>query len=427
MRVWKRVDHIGSAVRASLGRYQNALRERNVALLIGAGFASEIGDWFNTVALISLSYHFSESAAGVGGMLAVRMLTRLILQGPAGSLVDRYPGRTILFGSQIAMALVAGAFTLLVVYPELWLLFLLVILLEAANCIARPAFMVELRAEAPEDQRSAALGALYASSTTAQLIGPLLGAVALAPFGPGVVFALNALTFLAVAVAVTQLRGGLGGASVALPPDEPDKSDAAPEQVSYRWLLGRRDLVFYAVVSLLLALLVQATITLFVIRAIALGLGDGGVGMFYAAVAGGSIAGSIAAGASGRLAVPLFPAALAMAASAVALAMFGAASSVLLAIAVLAIAGFATDFYEVIGLTYFQDAVPSAVYGRFFSLFLLALSAGGLVGALAGPALERMLGVREALVVLATPGLVLALTLAGMSRRWQALERRRDP
>ena len=71
------------------------------------------------------------------------------------------------------------------------------------------------------------------------------------------------------------------------------------------------------------------------------------------------------------------------------------------------------------GLTYFQNAIPDAVYARFFSVFLLALSAGGLVGALAGPALERMLGVGMSLVVLAAPSLALALVLASMSRIWQ--------
>ena len=69
--------------------------------------------------------------------------------------------------------------------------------------------MVELKSEAPEEQRAAANGALFASSTTAQLVGPLLGAFALAWSGPAVVFALNGLTFLGVALAVTQLRGGL--------------------------------------------------------------------------------------------------------------------------------------------------------------------------------------------------------------------------
>ena len=91
-------------------------------------------------------------------------------------------------------------------FHELWLLYLLVILLEVANCIVTPAFMVELKAEAPEEQRSAANGVLFASMTTAQLVGPVLGALVLAPFGAAAVFALNGLTFLGVAVAVTQMQ-----------------------------------------------------------------------------------------------------------------------------------------------------------------------------------------------------------------------------
>jgi MFS family permease len=318
---------------------------------------------------------------------------------------------------------------LLVVYPELWLLYVLVILLEAVNCVARPAFMVELKAESPEDQRPAANGLLFASMTTAQLVGPVLGAILLAPFGAGFVFIVNGLTFLAVAIAVTQLRGGLRGgprraaaqseqtvpAMAHAPPTGP--IEAAP--TGYLWLLRRQDLSLYSLVCLALALLVQATITLFVVRANAFGLGDGGVGIFYAAVATGSVVGSIVAGARARHAAPLYPAAIAMGLCAVALATFGTVETAIAAIASLVIAGFLTDFYEVVGLTYFQDSIPDAVYGRFFSIFLLALSAGGLVGALAGPSLEPALGVRGSLLVLAVPGVALALVLAVMSKIWQ--------
>jgi predicted MFS family arabinose efflux permease len=298
------------------------------------------------------------------------------------------------------------------------------ILLEATNCVARPAFMVEMRDEAPEEERAAANGALFASTTTAQLIGPLLGAVVLAPFGPAVVFLLNGVTFLAVAFAVAQMRGGLSGRPAFAQRQEEAAGQASSgsegSPIGYRWLLRRQDLSLYALVSLSLALLVQATITLFVVRANTLGLGDSGVGIFYAAVAVGSIVGSIVAGASARFATPLFPAAMAMATCAMALAVFGVVSSALLAIVALVVAGFATDFYEVVGLTYFQHAIPDMVYGRFFSIFLLALSAGGLVGALAGPTLEQLLGVGASLVALAAPGVTLALILAFLAKSWHA-------
>lgn len=426
----QRFQHLGAAVRESASLYRTTFTDRNIGLLLGAGFVSEIGDWFSTVTLLALSYDYGEGATGVGGMLAVRMLTRLVFQGPAGSLVDRHPGRKILFASQLLMAVIATAFVLLNQIPALWLLYLLVILLEATNCIARPAFMVELRDEAAEDQRSAANGALYASMTTAQLVGPLLGALVLVPFGPTVVFVLNGVTFLGVALAVALLRGGLGGVPAGRHvEEEPVRAAGAPAAPlpGYRWLLQRRDLALYALVSLCLALLVQATITLFVSRADALGLGEGGIGIFYAAVAAGSIAGSIVAGASARYSAPLFPAAVAMALCAVALALFGWVNGALLAIAALIIAGFMTDFYEVVGLAYFQQSMPGSVYGRFFSVFLIALSAGGLVGALAGPALEANVGIAATLVALAAPGLVFAILLAVLAKEWQATAVERQP
>ena len=420
----ERLNQAGSALQRVLHHYRAALAERNVALLLGAGIVSEIGDWFNIVALVSLSYSFGDGALGVGGMFAARMVTRLLCQGPAGAYVDRNVSRTLLFSSQLIMAVVASSFVLLVMVPELWLLYLLVILLELTNCIVTPAFMVELKAEAPEEQRSAANGILTASMSTAQLVGPLLGALVLAPFGAAAVFALNGLTFLGVAIAVTQLKGGLRATrSVADSQEESSQPHVAKpdaDVINYAWLLRQHGLSLYVLACLSVALLIRATITLFVVRAIALGLGDSGVGVFYAAVAVGSIAGSIVAGAQARHPTPLTAVAAAMALCAIALALFGVAGTALLSLVALIIAGFATDFYEVVGLTHFQKAIPNSIYARFISVFLLALSAGGLIGALAGPVLEQMVGAGTSLVVLAAPALVLALILAAMSRTWMS-------
>jgi MFS family permease len=416
----ERLNQAGFALRRILKEYRAVLVERNIAILLGAGVISEIGDWFNTVAIISLAYGFSDGALGVGGMFAVRMLMRLICQGPAGTFVDRHAGRKLLFTSQLVMAVIASSFAMLVVVPTLWLLYLLVIVLEVANCIGHPAFMVELRAEAPVEQRSVANGVFFASMTTAQLVGPVLGALVLAPFGAGAVFALNGLTFFGVAVAVAKLRGGLNASTkVETSHDDtnpPVTGKLEPSVRGYAWLLRRQELSMYVLVCLSLALLIQGTITLFVVRAVTLDLGDGGVGLFYAAVAGGAVGGSIVAGAHPRFAASLYLTAVAMGLCAVALAGFGMADGVLLSLVALVIAGFASDFYEVTGLTYFQNSIPDEVYGRFYSVFLLALSAGALIGALAGPALEGILGVGMSLVVLAAPSLALALVLAAMSR-----------
>src|SRR3954469_7027690 len=108
-----RLSQRGSSLWRRLEQYRAAFAERNVALLLVSGFISEIGDWFNIVALLSLSYHLSDSALGAGGVLPARMLPPLIFQGPAGAFVDRHPGRRVLFASQILMAIIASAFALI--------------------------------------------------------------------------------------------------------------------------------------------------------------------------------------------------------------------------------------------------------------------------------------------------------------------------
>jgi hypothetical protein len=225
---------------------------------------------------------------------------------------------------------------------------------------------------------------------------------------------------------VAKLRGGLhANTKIENVPDDTNSLVIGKLESSvrgYAWLLRRHDLSLYMVVCLSLALLVQATITLFVVRAVTLELGDGGVGLFYSAVAVGAVGGSIVAGAHTQFAASLYPTAVAMGLCAVALAVFGMADGVLFSFVALVIAGFATDFYEVAGLTYFQNSIPDPVYARFYSVFLLALSAGALIGALAGPALERILGAGMSLVVLAAPSLALALVLAALSRIWMFAE-----
>jgi cyanate permease len=77
----------------------------------------------------------------------------------------------------------------------------------------------------------------------------------------------------------------------------------------------------------------------------------------------------------------------------------------------LAVAGLATNIYEVLGLTYFQHRLPADRYGRFLSIFILALGIGGIIGALAAPLLESWLSVGTAIGLLSLPGVVLALVL----------------
>ena len=416
-----RLGQVGAAVGEGAGRYRRLLGRRDTALLLAAGIVSDVGDWFNAVALIAVSYEYGDGALGVGGMLALRMVPRLLFQGPAGVLVDRWPGRRLLAVSHVLMAAIAAAFVSLVAVPDLWLLYGLVLMLETVNTVATPAFRVQLMRETPAEHVAGVNGLLTVGMTAALFVGPLLGGFVLAAFGPAPVFLINGLTYLGVAVVVLRFRGRpadqprSGDAALDAPTtDQPSPAEAAADAVAggYRWLMRQTDLALFAGAALGVTIAVRGTIALFVVRSEEFGLGDAGPGYFYAAVAFGAILGGVIAGAGSHLGRgALRGAAVAMVACALALAAYGAIGAPVGALLALVIAGFATDVYEVLALTYFQHRLPAALYGRFMSIFMLALGIGGIVGALAGPLIEAATTVAVALALLALPGVALALAL----------------
>ncbi len=117
------------------------------------------------------------------------------LVGPfLGALGDRYDRRKVMVWSEAVAAAVFGAMAL--VDRPAWL-----IGLAFVSAIAEQPFFSASRAAIPnliddEDQLSWANSLVTIGVHSGIAVGPVLGGVMLAAFGPGVVFGLNAITFL---------------------------------------------------------------------------------------------------------------------------------------------------------------------------------------------------------------------------------------
>lgn len=399
----------------AFGRYRRFLHDRDASLLLGAGVLSAIGDWFNTVALIALAFNFGEGVLGVGGLLILRMLPRLILQGPAGILVDKRPGRGLLISIELIMAVIAASFALLYFVPSLWLAYALVVALESANTIARPGFMVRLLAVVEPTQRPVANGLYAMGITIAQFAGPLLGGLMLALIGTTPLFLVNGLTFVLIAAVVAKVRVGRL---------DPTSSPSSSEHVaplpagSYRELFRRADVLGYIGLTVPTAALIQATIAFFIVRAHDFGLGDGGTGPFFAAAAVGFFIGGAIAGAG----IYQSPRALILVAAAeavglLALVGFGLAGAYAMALLALVISGIAAEISEVPAISDFQHRLPERIFGRFYSLFTLSTAGGGLVGLLIGPLLGPRVGIPATLALIALPGVLAASVLIILATR----------
>lgn len=396
-----------AAARRTVRQYQQLGAVPTTRRLLLAATGSYIGDRFNTIALIALSYKLGDGALGVGVMLALFMLPRSLIQAPAGTLVDRYPGPRLLVVSHILLAVLGASFALLDAIPNVWLLYGLVLAMGTARTVAMPAFEVQLMAVTPPEQYGTANALHTMARTMGELVGPLLGGLLLALTGAIPLFLINGLSFLLVAGAVMRS----GRTAIAPAPSPASSHEPAPSgELGYRALLRDREVVLYTALTVANYALVMAAIAIFVVRARSLGLGDAGVGIFYSALGIGALVGGLAAGAGNYQGSRVFAmAAAAAVVGAAGIVLFGVAGGVLIAIAALVLNGVTGDLEEVSALTGFQHRLPAAVYGRFFSLFLMATGLGGVIGSLVGPALAEQMGAGAGLALMALPVVALAV------------------
>jgi MFS family permease len=184
---------------------------RDYRLLWVGQAVSEIGDHFNTIAVLSLSLRITGSGFGVGMVMIARLLP-MVAAGPmAGVLLDRMDRRKVMIASDLMRAVVAAGHIALLVYPKAWLLYLLSALLMFAS----PFFTAGRSALLPSITKPDELHTANAlTQTTAWLtlsIGTMLGGVSTMSLGYELAFAVNAASFLVSAWMIAMIRAREGG------------------------------------------------------------------------------------------------------------------------------------------------------------------------------------------------------------------------
>jgi len=185
-------------------------RNRSYRSLWLAQVISEVGDYFNNVAVFSLAL----KATGSGLVVSAVMLARAIpavLAGPvAGVILDRYDRKRIMILSDLVRAVIAAAFIFTIQQRGPGLLYLLSALLMFAS----PFFTSGRAAILPTIASREHLHTANALTQTTQwatiTVGTMLGGFATAGLGYRWAFLLNAVSFLASAALVALLRAPTG-------------------------------------------------------------------------------------------------------------------------------------------------------------------------------------------------------------------------
>jgi MFS family permease len=165
-----------------------------------ASTASHIGSYMTDVAQGWLMTSLTPSPLVVSLLLTAESLPYIVLGLPAGALADIVDRRRLLLVTQIAMAIAVGTLTVATLTGAVTppLLLALAVAVGIATALNDPAWYAILPEILPDEEIAAGVTLSGVGINVARTLGPALGGLLVAAAGPGVVFAIDALSFLGV-------------------------------------------------------------------------------------------------------------------------------------------------------------------------------------------------------------------------------------
>lgn len=202
--------HIGGVNRISASRTPSGsgspFRDRDYRHLFGAQVVALAGNGLATVALGLLAFELAgaRAAAVLGTALAIKMVTYVIIAPVAGAYAGRVDRRRLLVTLDVLRALVVVA---LPFADQIWHVYVLVALMQAASAAFTPTFQATLPDVLPDEERyTRALSYSQLASTLETLLSPLLAAVLISVVDFHWLFAGTTVGFLASAALVVSGR-----------------------------------------------------------------------------------------------------------------------------------------------------------------------------------------------------------------------------
>lgn len=389
---------------AALRRSFNSLAVPNYRRFFRGQLVSTSGNWMQMVAEAWLVLTLTGSGVAVGALTAAQFAPFLLFAAWGGLVADRMPKRRLLTVTQSLMALPAiGLFAVTaagIVAP--WMVFATAFVRGTINSIDNPArqsFVIEM---VGPDRVVNAVSLNSVIIHTSRIIGPALAGILIATLGVAPCFALNALTF---GVMIVALRG-MSAADLATAPQVERRPGAVREGLRYvaRTPALAVPLAMMAVVGTLAfnfqtVLPIMARFTF-----------DGGATAYaalLAAMGAGSIIGALATGARGRVGGGVLVA-TATAFGALALLAAAAPTFPLEVLALVPLGAASVSFAATVN-SQLQLAVDPAMRGRVMALYGIVFLGSTVIGGPLTGWLAGAIGPRSGLVLAAAAALAAAV------------------
>jgi MFS family permease len=366
----------------------DSLRYRDYRLIWTGAFLSNVGTWMQAIALNWYVFLLTHSAFWVSFVTFINFMPTVV-SPIGGAYSDRYDRKLILLVTQSFMLADAAALAILVWLHHgslLWVL-LLTFGLGLAVGFNNPTWMAFVPSLVPPESLVNAIALNSAQFSLARVIGPAVAGAMIALTGAALVFGLNAISFVAVLVALVMVS------SRHVPRATQTRvRELLVSGLRYTWRDPRLRAVIGAIgVSSFFAAPVSALLPIFAAKVY--GGGSGAYGALAAAMGLGSVIGALGVARLGNRVSPVLVA-ISLTLVGVLLLLFAAIANFVAGLILMLLYG--AGYLVAISSTNgdIQLHVEESMRGRVLSLYFLSFGALFPLGSLVAGAVAAAVGVR---------------------------------
>src|SRR5919205_4617090 len=194
------------AIPTQVGYIDLLRRNRSFRQLWLGQVVSQMGDWFNTIALYTIILQLTGSGRDVGLLLVARFVPSFFFGPLSGVIADRFSRQRIMIISDVLRAIVVLGFLLVRRADQLWIIYVLTVFQLGLSTFFEPAKTAAIPSIV-EDRELVAANAISSVTWSAMLtIGAAIGGIITGWFGTNVAFILDAASYVLSAALIASIH-----------------------------------------------------------------------------------------------------------------------------------------------------------------------------------------------------------------------------
>lgn len=167
---------------------------------------SQMGDWFDTIAVYTIALRLTGSSRSVALIMVARFLPSVVMGPLSGVVADRFSRRSIMITTDLLRAVVVLGFLFIRRPDQMWLVYVLTVTQLAFSAFFEPAKTAAIPSIVSDRELLPANAIASVTWSVMLTLGAALGGFVAGWFGTDVAFVLDSLTFVASALLILSVK-----------------------------------------------------------------------------------------------------------------------------------------------------------------------------------------------------------------------------